>query len=213
MKLIPLGDAALILELGETLSPEIHAQVMAAYQALVADPPPGLIELVPSYGSLCAHFDPLRIDREALAARLRRAAESKQKSGLVGRRIEIPVRFGGDAGPDLEDVAARVGRSAEEIIGTLCRLDLRVYVIGFLPGFPYLGELPPWLHLPRRATPRSRVPAGSVAIAGAQAAVYPWDSPGGWHLVGQTTLRLFDASDARQPALLAPGDSVRFVRV
>jgi KipI family sensor histidine kinase inhibitor len=87
---------------------------------------------------------------------------------------------------------------------------LRVFLIGFLPGFPYLGELPPWLHLPRRATPRTAVPANSLAIAGAQAAIYPWQSPGGWHLLGQTPVRLFDVSDAARPALLAPGDSVRF---
>ncbi len=91
------------------------------------------------------------------------------------------------------------------------RLELRVYLIGFLPGFPYLGDLPDWLRLPRRATPRTAVPANSVAIAGPQAAVYPWQSPGGWHLVGRTTVRMFDAGNVERPALLVPGDTVRFI--
>jgi inhibitor of KinA len=95
----------------------------------------------------------------------------------------------------------------------LCCVELRVFLIGFLPGFPYLGELPDWLHLPRRATPRTVVPANSLAIAGPQVAVYPWQSPGGWHLLGRTPVRLFDVADADRPALLAPGDSVRFKAV
>jgi KipI family sensor histidine kinase inhibitor len=121
------------------------------------------------------------------------------------------VCFGGIDGPDLDEVAATVGRSAEEIVETLCSLELRVYLIGFLPGFPYLGDLPEWLRLPRRATPRTAVPANSVAIAGPQAAVYPWQSPGGWHLLGRTTVTMFDATNTERPALLAPGDTVRFV--
>ena len=100
-----------------------------------------------------------------------------------------------------------------EIIETLCGLELRVFLIGFLPGFPYLGELPAWLRLPRLASPRTAVPANSVAIAGAQAAVYPWQSPGGWHLLGRTPVRLFDLGDAARPALLAPGDTLRFTAI
>jgi len=123
------------------------------------------------------------------------------------------VVFGDEFGPDLANVALASGRSEAEIIEALCATELRVFLIGFLPGFPYLGELPDWLHLPRLATPRAAVPANSLAIAGAQAAIYPWQSPGGWHLLGRTPVRLFDLADAARPALLAPGDMVRFAPI
>ncbi len=135
-----------------------------------------------------------------------------QESALA-TRWRIPVCFGGEWGPDLAQVAQATGRSEADVVDALCATELRVFLIGFLPGFPYLGELPAWLHLPRRTTPRTAVPANSLAIAGAQAAIYPWQSPGGWHLLGQTPVRLFDVHDAARPALLAPGDSVRFTTI
>lgn len=213
MNIVPLGDAALTLELGESIDRTIHAHVIAAYEALAARRLPGVTDLVPTYRSLTVHFDPLTTDRAALIAQLQAAAQTPAKSALAGRQVEIPVRFGGEYGPDLDEVATATGRNAEAIIETLCSLELTVYLIGFLPGFPYLGDLPEWLRLPRRATPRTAVPPGSVAIAGPQAAVYPWQSPGGWHLVGRTEMKLFDAANTERPALLAPGDTVRFVRV
>jgi KipI family sensor histidine kinase inhibitor len=120
------------------------------------------------------------------------------------------VVFGDEFGPDLAQVADTTRHTQAEVIDALCATELRVFLIGFLPGFPYLGELPEWLRLPRRSTPRTAVPANSLAIAGAQAAVYPWQSPGGWHLLGRTPVRLFDLGDAARPALLAPGDTVSF---
>ena len=212
-RLLELGDAALTLELGDCIDPAINARVMAARDALAATGLQGITDLVPTYRSLTVHFDPLVTNRSALIEHLRAAVAAPKNSALAGRHFEIPVRFGGDDGPDLDDVAAATGRSADEIIATLCGLDLRVYLIGFLPGFPYMGDLPDWLALPRRATPRTAVHANSVAIAGPQAAVYPWQSPGGWHLLGRTTMQMFDATNAERPALLAPGDMVRFVRV
>lgn len=212
-RLLELGDTALTLELGDRIDPAINARVMAARDALAVAGLQGITDLVPTYRSLTVHFDPLRTDRNALVQQLHAAADVQQNSALTGRHFEIPVRFGGEDGPDLDDVAAATGRSADEIITTLCSLDLRVYLIGFLPGFPYMGDLPEWLRLPRRATPRTAVPANSIAIAGPQAAVYPWQSPGGWHLLGLTTVQMFDANNAERPALLAPGDTVRFVRV
>lgn len=212
-RLLELGDAALTLEFGERIDPAVNARVMAARDVLAAAALPGITDLVPTYRSLTVHFDPLATDRSALIEHLHAAAEAMQKSALTGRYFEIPVRFGGADGPDLDEVAKTTGRSADEIIDTLCGLELRVYLIGFLPGFPYMGDLPDWLRLPRRATPRTAVPPNSVAIAGPQAAVYPWQSPGGWHLLGRTTVQMFDADNAERPALLAPGDTVRFVRV
>jgi inhibitor of KinA len=212
-RLLELGDAALTLELGDRIDPAINARVMAARATLAAEKLAGVSDIVPTYRSLTVHFDPLAIDRSALIEHLLAAAAAPQNSALAGRHLEIPVRFGGVDGPDLYDVARATGRSAEEIVATLCSLELRVYLIGFLPGFPYMGDLPEWLSLPRRATPRTAVPANSMAIAGPQAAVYPWQSPGGWHLLGRTTVQMFDANNVERPALLAPGDTVRFVRV
>lgn len=210
-RLLELGDAALTLELGDRIDPAVNARVMAARDALASTGLAGITDLVPTYRSLTVHFDPLVADRAALIAQLHAAAATTQQSAPAGRHFEIPVRFGGEFGPDLDEVAKATGRSAEEIVETLCGLELRVYLVGFLPGFPYMGDLPEWLRLPRRATPRTAVPANSVAIAGPQAAVYPWQSPGGWHLLGRTTVTMFDATNAERPALLAPGDTVRFV--
>ena len=212
-RLLELGDAALTLELGAGIDSATSARVMAARDAIDAARLAGVIDLVPTYRSLTVHFDPLVTNRAALSAALLAAANTQQKSALAGRHFEIPVRFGDDDGPDLAEVAATVGRGADEIVDTLCGLELHVYLIGFLPGFPYMGDLPEWLRLPRRATPRTAVPANSVAIAGPQAAVYPWISPGGWHLLGRTTVQMFDATNTERPALLAPGDTVRFIRV
>lgn len=212
-RLLELGDAALTLELGDRIDPAINARVMATRDALATAGLQGITDLVPTYRSLTVHFDPLATDRGALIEHLHAAAAAPQNSALAGRQFEIPVRFGGADGPDLDEVAAATGRGANEIVATLCSLELRVYLIGFLPGFPYLGDLPDWLRLPRRATPRTAVPANSVAIAGPQAAVYPWQSPGGWHLLGRTTVQMFDAANPARPALLAPGDTVRFVHV
>jgi KipI family sensor histidine kinase inhibitor len=210
-RLLELGDMALTLELGDRIDPAVNARVMAARDTLAAAGLQGVTDIVPTYRSLTVHFDPLLTDRAALIAQLH-AAETTQYSALAGRHFELPVRFGNEFGPDLDYVAEATGRSADEIVATLCSLELRVYLIGFLPGFPYMGDLPDWLRLPRRATPRTAVPANSVAIAGPQAAVYPWQSPGGWHLLGRTTVQMFDANNVERPALLAPGDTVRFIR-
>jgi KipI family sensor histidine kinase inhibitor len=208
--LLDLGDGALTLEFGDRIDADLNARVIAARDALAAMHLDGISDLVPTWRSLTVHFDPLRLDRAALSARLLDAAQAAAQKSELATRWRIPVCFGGEAGPDLAQVAQATGRSEADVVDAVCASDLRVFLIGFLPGFPYLGELPAWLHLPRRATPRTAVPANSLAIAGAQAAIYPWQSPGGWHLLGQTPVRLFDVDNAARPALLAPGDSVRF---
>jgi len=208
-RILPLGDGALTLEFGSRIDPQLHRRVMAARAALARLP--GITDLVPTYRSLTVHFDPLATDHEAVRRELARAAATDAAATIHGSRTwEVPVCFGGEEGPDLATVAAATGYREPELIEALCGLELRVYLIGFLPGFPYLGELPERLRLPRRSSPRLAVPANSVAIAGAQMAIYPWRSPGGWHLLGRTPLRLFDAADESQPALFAPGDTVRF---
>jgi inhibitor of KinA len=209
-QLLDLGDGALTLEFGDRIDADLNARVIAARDALAAMHLDGVSDLVPTWRSLTVHFDPLRVDRNTLSAQLQLAAQAAPQQSALATRWLIPVSFGGESGPDLAQVAQASGRSEAEVVEAVCASEFRVFLIGFLPGFPYLGELPAWLHLPRRATPRTTVPANSLAIAGAQAAIYPWQSPGGWHLLGQTPVRLFDVSDAARPALLAPGDSVRF---
>jgi len=220
-RILALGEGGLTLEFGDRIDPEVNARVMAARDAVCCLRLDGISDVVPTYRSLTVHFDPLRLDRTTLVEQLleialaptQQSSESESSGTTATTRWLIPVIFGGEFGPDLSQVAQATKRSEAEIIETLCSLELRVFLIGFLPGFPYLGELPEWLRLPRLATPRAAVPANSVAIAGAQAAVYPWQSPGGWHLLGRTPVRLFDIGDAARPALLAPGDTVRFTPI
>jgi inhibitor of KinA len=212
-RILALGDGALTLEFGDRIDQALNAKVMAARDALAAMKLEGISDVVPTYRSLTVHFDPLRLDRDSLIERLLETAQALPGESALTTRWLIPVIFGDEFGPDLTEVARTTGRSEEAVIEAICSTELRVFLIGFLPGFPYLGELPEWLRLPRRATPRTAVPANSLAIAGAQAAVYPWQSPGGWHLLGRTPIKLFDLSDTARPALLAPGDTVRFAAV
>lgn len=193
----PLGDQALLVTCASPL-----ALADALERAALA----GIVDLVPAKETLLVVFDPALIS----AARLRRQIRGlRPEPGAkrLAREHTIPLSY---AGPDLAEVAERCGLSPAEVIALHSGAVYRVALIGFLPGFPYLDGLPSPLHLPRRATPRPLVPAGSVAIAGPQTGIYPQASPGGWHLLGTTTARLFD-SDRQPPALLAAGDVVRFV--
>ncbi len=206
----PMGEAALLAEALAADHEAANRAALAAAAALEAEPPPGFISATPAIASLLVCFDPLVIDHAAIAARLRallQAAAGRQERPRV---VQIPVRYGGEAGPDLADVAAILGMTPDEVVAAHTAGPLRVMMIGFAPGFPYIGPLPRRLHLPRRATPRAAVPPGSVALASGLTGIYPARLPGGWHLIGRTSLRLFDA--AAEPAtLLAPGDLVQFV--
>lgn len=209
-RLLALGDAAFSVEFGAGIAPETHARVLGFAAALAACAMPGVIELVPAFRSVTVHVDPDRLDPQRLAADLLALAQAGHEAAASGRRWVLPVCFDDDLAPDLPDVAAHAGLSREAVIERLTATEFSVYMLGFLPGFAYLGGLPAALEMPRLATPRTRVPAGSLAIAGRMAAVYPWDSPGGWRLVGRTGVGLFDAGSATRPALLAPGDRVCF---
>jgi inhibitor of KinA len=204
----PLGDSALTIFFADRVDPAIHARVIAAAASLAAAPLAGTTELVPAYTTLSVWFDPLQREFGELATELRKrvAASPPDAATRHARHWVIPVRYDG---PDLAEVAERTGLTADEVVALHSDRAYRVYLLGFVPGFAYLGELDPKLVLPRRASPRQRVPAGSVAIAGAQTAVYPLDTPGGWHLIGRTTFPLFDP--VRDPAaLLRVGDTVQF---
>ncbi len=215
LRLLALGDSAWTLEFGDCIDPARHARVMGLAQRVSALRPRDpvlapITDLVPTFRSLTVHFEPLQADAQALGQRLLQLAGQAQAQANTGRQWRLPVCFDAEFAPDLPTLAAARGLRPDEVIAHLLQAHFRVYMTGFLPGFPYMGGLPPALAMPRRATPRARVPAQSVAVAGEMCAVYPWDSPGGWHLLGRTPVLLFDLRHQAQPALLAAGDRVRW---
>ena len=213
MKITPLGDGALVVEVAEKIGDAALLHVQALVRELERNPLPGTIEIVPAFTTVAVFYDPAKIGsmdalRNELMARVPRTIPRKDKS--VVREIVIPVCYGGDFGPDLAEVAAQAGLGEDATIALHSGAKYRVHAIGFAPGFPYLAGLPEKLRIPRRATPRTRVPAGSVGIGGAQTGVYPLATPGGWQLIGRTPLSLFRPENETEPALLQPGDRVRF---
>lgn len=208
---LPCGDQALLVELGDTISPELNAQVRRLQLAVQRAAPAGVIDLHPSYASLLIRFDSLRLRRQALIEQVDKALSHLAEVELPpSRRIEVPMVYGGAAGPDLDDVARRSGLSGAAAVELHSAVAYQVYFLGFAPGFAYLGGLPAALHTPRLATPRPLVPAGSVGIAGPQTGIYPLATPGGWRLIGRTELTIFDATKTPM-SLLQPGDEVHFV--
>lgn len=209
-----MGDEALLVTLGDALDLDANrrAHRIAAAVGGSRQSIPGLGVATPGHASVLVPFDPYRCDEDALRSVLEEivAAEATPGPSGEGPLHEIVVRYGGVDGADLAEVAARTGLSETDVVRLHAGVEYHVLVLGFVPGFPYLGIVPALLDLPRRATPRVRVPAGSVAIAGRQTGIYPFDTPGGWHLIGRTEAPLWNAARI-PPALLAPGDRVRFV--
>lgn len=205
---LPLGDQAVRVEFGREISPDIQARVRRFCAALERDPIPGVVEWTPAYATVAVYYQPSVIRYEALCAVLQERLTSRCTASLPPPQlIEIPVRYDG---PDLDFVAAYHQLRPAEVVALHAAPTYLVYLLGFLPGFPYLGGLPETLATPRRETPRPRIAAGAVGIAGAQTGVYPWESPGGWQIIGHTSLCLYDPS-RQPPALLRAGDQVRFV--
>lgn len=209
-----MAEDALLLRFGDGIDIATNARVHAAANALREARINSVTDIAPAYASLLVRFDPFAWrERDALCAALTAALQSSSAGSNAARAraaaIEIPVCYGGDFGPDLDVIATHTGLSPDEVISRHAAGNYSVAMLGFAPGFPYLLGLDATLHVPRRANPRVRVPPGSVAIGGAQTGIYPKELPGGWQLIGRTPLRLFDAQRA-QPALLAPGDRVRF---
>ena len=213
-RLLALGDSAWTVEFGEKIEPSIHARVLGLVDVIAkarSDGVPdfsGVVDVVPTFRSLTVHYNPLVSDGMSLGHALERLAQSAGTAQAVGRHWRIPVCFDEEFSPDLNDLAEAKGLSRDEVIALMTGATFRVYMIGFMPGFPYMGGLPTVLEMPRLASPRKAVPARSLAIAGAMCAVYPWESPGGWRLVGRTPVPFFTASDTSSPALLASGDRV-----
>ncbi|CAG2298735.1 MULTISPECIES: 5-oxoprolinase subunit PxpB [Burkholderia] len=206
-RIYPLGDAALVCEVPPPATLDCQRRVWAV--AAAARAWPDVIDVVPGMNNLTIVFDPLAATADSLTPALRDAWETADVEHADGREVEIPVEYGGAAGPDLAAVAAHTGLSADEVVARHAAGAYVVFFVGFQPGFAYLGGLDASLHTPRRAAPRLEVPAGSVGIGGAQTGIYPATSPGGWQLIGHTSQRLFDPARP-QPTLLLPGDRVRF---
>jgi inhibitor of KinA len=220
MRFTPLGDRAVTITLGDAIDLATHRRVRAACAALDAHRPAGVIEQVPAFASVTVHYDPACVAGDAakspydrLISQLDELLSRAQEEELPAPRvIEIPVCYGGALGPDLEDVARQHDLSTQEVIDLHSTAEYLVYMVGFMPGFAYMGGLPVRLSTPRRATPRTAVPAGTVGIGGNQTGVYPLESPGGWNLIGRTPVRIFDLQ--RSPAtLLATGDHARFTPI
>jgi len=206
------GDTAFNVEFGETIDRATNARVMALHARLKAAPPPGLVETVPTFRSLLVVYDPVSTGRREMRAAVEAALAGSGTAPAEGRLWRLPVCYAPDLSPDLAELAGSLGLTAERVAALHGSVEYFVYMLGFMPGFGYMGDLPAELDRPRRTEPRVRVPAGSVAVAGRLTTVYPWESPGGWHLIGRCPVPLYDGNRPA-PVLLAAGDRVRFEAV
>jgi inhibitor of KinA len=216
-RVLSSGDQAVAVEFGDRIDPAINDRVYAFGEQLSAAAPEWLVEAVPSYRSLLVQFDPFAIDTAGVTeyCQMLLGRDAATAGEQLQRRIvkfDLPVAYGGEHGPDLATVAEHAGLSEDEVVAIHSSTPYRVYMLGFSPGFPYLGGMDNRIACPRLQTPRVRVPAGSVGIAESQTGVYPSASPGGWQLIGRTPVRLFDVGH-EPPALLEPGHFVQFAPV
>jgi KipI family sensor histidine kinase inhibitor len=208
--IVPAGDAALQIRLPERIDPGVNAWCVACARALELDLGAAQRDVVIGYCSVTVYFDPLRADQSWVEDRMHAVAASiRAEDRAEGGVVEVPVRYGGEYGPDLADVAAFAGCTPDDVVDRHSSREYRVYLVGFVPGFAYMAEVDATIAAPRRASPRTAVPAGSVAIAGGQTGIYPAVTPGGWNIIGRTSLAPYDPS-RREPFLFRPGDRVRF---
>lgn len=214
-RLLAAGDSAILIELGSEIDSAVNAQVFVLAGLIETDEIPAIIELIPTYRSLLVSYDPITSDYDEMIGKLDEIVAHLDGSDNVApnmKIIKLPVVYGGDDGPDLDSVAEHASLTVQDVIDIHSGVDYRVYMVGFAPGFPYLGGLNERIATPRLKTPRTSVPAGSVGIAESQTGVYPNASPGGWQLIGRTAATLFDVSKS-SPSLITPGSKVRFVPV
>ncbi|OOC61997.1 5-oxoprolinase subunit PxpB [Paenibacillus ihbetae] len=216
----PLGDAAVLVQLGDGISDAVHQRVVDFTQRVERNPFRGFIECVPSFTTVSIYYDPLTVQKpddsnstfDVVCSLLQERFKADEEDGnprSIQEVVDIPVCYGGDYGPDLEIVAEHNGITADEVIRLHSGQDYLVYAIGFAPGFPYIGGVPERIAAPRKPTPRPRIPAGSVGIAGTQTGIYPIETPGGWQIIGRTPLALF-RPDRQPPTLLQGGQYIRF---
>jgi KipI family sensor histidine kinase inhibitor len=208
-RFLSCGDTALCIEFGDSVDRRVSALVLALAHRVEAASVPGVVEMVPTFRSLLIHYDPLVLPQRELKAKLAPLLSNIEPAEGSDRQWRIPACYDRSLAPDLAEVAARIGMTPEQVVQRHSGATYHVYMVGFLPGYPYMGDLPPELALPRRENPRTKVPPGSVAIATTMTAVYPLESPGGWHLIGRTPVPLWDLR-RDPPAILDAGDQVIF---
>ncbi|AIF69497.1 allophanate hydrolase [Palaeococcus pacificus DY20341] len=211
MQFKPAGDSALVIIFGNEIDERINKKVHAVAEAIEKASPEWLIEIVPTYTSVYVYYDPLKIGYSEVVEAVKPFLNAEPKKEKA-RIIEIPTVYGGEFGPDIEFVAEYNGLSVDDIIEIHSKPLYRIYMLGFTPGFAYLGGMDERIATPRLEKPRLKVPAGSVGIAGKQTGIYPLKSPGGWRLIGRTPLKLFDAN-REPPTLLQPGNYIKFVPI
>lgn len=202
------GDTALVVEFGDRADRTMSDAVLQLSGRVRHAQLTGVIETVPTFRSLLVNYDPTATCGADLIEALQALVDASNEETARGRLWHVPACYERECAPDLDDVAARTGLSSEEVVRLHSQTQFHVYMIGFAPGFPYMGDLDPRLSLPRRVDPRVRVPPGSIAIASTLSAIYPIESPGGWHLIGRTPIRFFNL-DSERPSMLSPGDAVR----
>jgi inhibitor of KinA len=214
-RIVPLGDRCLVVEFEQRVDAAINRKARALANALLARPPQGVVDVAPAFCSVAVFYRPEQfVSEPSPFQQLRLAIEAVLGAGLEStpgpeRVVRVPVCYGGEHGPDLDEVAAACGMTPDEVVRSHVAAEHVVFMLGFSPGFPYIGGLDPRLSLPRRATPRTSIPAGTVAIARDQTAIYSFETPGGWNLIGRTPIKLFDPL-AEPPCRLQPGDQIRF---
>lgn len=208
-----VGDKGLLVEFGEGIDPSVNQEVHAMVKNLTANKPNGITDIIPAYRSVLISYDPQLMNPYMIEYFLHQLRVGIKEGDISPSTIvEIPVCYGGEYGPDIENVARHNDITIDDVIETHCKPEYLIYMTGFTPGFPFLGGLPENLTTPRLETPRLKVPKGSVGIANNQTGIYPIESPGGWQLIGRTPLNLFDPSRAN-PLLYKAGDSIRFIPV
>lgn len=212
-RILPAGDCALVVEFGNEINEALNRKVQCLNEKVAAAHIKGIVETVPTFRSLMVTYDPSEISFDKLKKELAGISVEESAGQETSHHVvEIPVCYGGSYGEDLKDVAAHAGLTEEEVIKLHSSVDYNIYMLGFLPGFPYLGGLDPKLFTPRLDNPRTKIPEGSVGIGGEQTGIYPLESPGGWRLIGRTPLKLYDP-DREQPFLYQAGDYIRFVPI
>lgn len=213
IRILTAGDSSLLIEFGKEISQEINQKISATVQLMKEQHIEGVVDMIPAFCSLLVNYDPRVISYGEIKERIQALVRVDAKAGETRRRIfEIPVCYGGEYGPDIANIAEHAGLSQEEVIALHSSKDYLIYMLGFLPGFTYLGGLDERLHTPRLANPRIKIAAGSVGIGGSQTGIYPLDSPGGWQLMGMTPVKTYDPF-REIPILVEAGDYIRFVPV
>jgi KipI family sensor histidine kinase inhibitor len=213
IRILTEGDCSLLVEFGKQISPDINRKISATVQLMKEQHIEGVVDVIPAFCSLLINYDPRVISFEEIRERIQGIIKVDVKAGERKKKIyEIPVCYGGEYGPDIENIAKHAGLTVEEVIKLHSSRDYLIYMLGFLPGFCYLGGLDERIHTPRLANPRIKINAGSVGIGGSQTGIYPLDSPGGWQLMGMTPVKTYDP-EREKPILVEAGDYIRFVPI